>query len=355
MDEAARRRHVDALIERCYAGLDAGSLRLEVMRRLRDVVTIDAAFFATVDPVTLLFTSVASEQPLIEATELFLDNEYGGRDVNRFADLAGDRDPVCSLDAATRGDRRASSRYREIMAPLALGDELRVVLRAAGHSWGVMCLHREAAAAGFDTHEIAVVRRIGPHVAEGLRRALLTTGSVAAESAESGVGVVVLGPDMSVKSINAAGEFWLARIREEDWPASHPLPLVVHALATQLAHIEPSGGKSSGHEPEVRLRTGNGDWLAIRASWLSGGDPDRIAIVLEPATAGRLASMVFAARGLTPAQERVAALVLQGRNTHQIMAALHISHHTVQEHLKGVFDKFGVRSRRELVASLLGH
>jgi hypothetical protein len=41
-----------ALIGRCYAGLDAAGLRKEVLRRLRRMLAVDAAFFATVDPMT---------------------------------------------------------------------------------------------------------------------------------------------------------------------------------------------------------------------------------------------------------------------------------------------------------------
>ncbi|MDT4996384.1 MAG: hypothetical protein QOD45_452, partial [Pseudonocardiales bacterium] len=53
MGGAAERRHVDILVERCYAGMDAASLRIDVLRRLRSLVSVDAAFFATVDPVTM--------------------------------------------------------------------------------------------------------------------------------------------------------------------------------------------------------------------------------------------------------------------------------------------------------------
>jgi DNA-binding CsgD family transcriptional regulator len=63
--------------------------------------------------------------------------------------------------------------------------------------------------------------------------------------------------------------------------------------------------------------------------------------------------MVLAAHGLTPAQHRVATLVLQGRSTAEIVTALHISANTLQEHLRAVFDRFGVGSRRELVAALM--
>lgn len=63
--------------------------------------------------------------------------------------------------------------------------------------------------------------------------------------------------------------------------------------------------------------------------------------------------MLLAAHGLTPAQRRVAQLVLQGRTTRQIVLALQTSEHTVQDHLKAVFDKVGVRSRRDLVGAVM--
>lgn len=46
-------RRVDALIERCYAGLDTAALRREVAGRLKALAGVDAAFIATVDPATL--------------------------------------------------------------------------------------------------------------------------------------------------------------------------------------------------------------------------------------------------------------------------------------------------------------
>src|ERR671925_513282 len=98
MSDASVKRQVTALIGRCYAGLGAAELGDEVLRRLRRIVTVDAAFFGTVDPQTLLFTSAAAEEPLGTVASLFLDNEYGRADINKFAALAEAVDPVGSLD-----------------------------------------------------------------------------------------------------------------------------------------------------------------------------------------------------------------------------------------------------------------
>jgi DNA-binding CsgD family transcriptional regulator len=353
MGGAAERRHVENLVQRCYAGLDATSLRIEVLRRLRSMLPVDAAFFATVDPITMLFTSALSEEPLIEAAPLFFDNELGAADVNRFADLAAADDPVASLERATRGERGASRRFTEIMAPLGLGDELRVVLRAGRRSWGVLCLHRESAMAGFSDRDLSLLRAVAPHVAEGLRRAQLLARPAQPAPAEqqeaTGTGIVVLDTDFRLVSINSAAEYWISEIADRDWPATLELPLALYSAAARLNQIDDVPAPA-----DLRLRTAAGRWLVVRATRLDGGAGQQIALLLEPASPVQLRSVLLAAHGLTPAQERVAALVLQGHNTREMVDALHVSRYTVQEHLKAIFDKFGVRSRRELVTAVLG-
>lgn len=62
----------------------------------------------------------------------------------------------------------------------------------------------------------------------------------------------------------------------------------------------------------------------------------------------QMASLYLDAHGLTPAQMRVTSLVLQGRSTKEIVKQLHISAYTIQEHLRSVFDKFGVAADANL-------
>ena len=79
-----------------------------------------------------------------------------------------------------------------------------------------------------------------------------------------------------------------------------------------------------------------------------------VAVVVEFAPPQNDRPVLLSAYGLTGREADVARLVLRGLSTTAISNTLHISRNTVQDHLKTVFDKTGVRSRRDLVGHLLG-
>jgi DNA-binding CsgD family transcriptional regulator len=342
-----RQRGVEELRRLVDGGLGVDEFRTQSLRRLRSLMAVDAAFYATVDTDTLLVTSALTEEPLAGATARFVDNEYGADDVNKFTALFDAVESVGSLDHATRGQRGSSPRYRELMATMGLGDEARAVLRSRGRCWGVLCLHREDADSGFDDDELALLRDIAPLLGEGLRRGLALSKTATGDAVQGGPGVLILDETLSLVSSNPQAERWLAEVDDSEWPPSIPLPLaVMSAAATSDARDdgEPRSGRT-------RVRRARGGWMTVHASRLSGRRSE-IVVVLDSADPEELTSLVLAAHGLTPAQGRVAALVLRGRSTQQIVNELGISGHTVQEHLGAVFDKFGVGSRRELVAAL---
>ena len=83
---------------------------------------------------------------------------------------------------------------------------------------------------------------------------------------------------------------------------------------------------------------------------LANGGTRRAAVIIEPAHPARIAPLLLDAYGVTDREQDVARLVFQGFSTAQMAQRLFIPPHTVQAHLKNVFEKTGVRTRRELTA-----
>ena len=104
----------------CRSGLDVTDLQHQLLAALRAAMTIEAAFFATADPETLLFTGAHSEDPLIALAPIFLDNELDGQDVNTFTGLV--RSPAtsvpCQTTTLTRGAGLAGAGARQFVVLL---------------------------------------------------------------------------------------------------------------------------------------------------------------------------------------------------------------------------------------------
>jgi DNA-binding CsgD family transcriptional regulator len=334
---------VDAIADSCRRGLEPVALRAAVLPRLRRVVPVDALWWALVDPATLLFTQAYREGIPADTGPYFIENEFLDHDVNKWTDLARDAGGVRTLLEATDGEPSRSARYQDIFGPLGLEDELRVVLRARGATWGFMCLHRERGAS-FSRDEVAFAQRIAPHLAEGLRLSLLAQSLEVGEVAHS-PGLILLAADGSVTGMNAAAEQWLDELEVH---GADGFPIEVHTVAGRLRAIDASPGV-----PRLRVRTRAGRWAILQASWMPNDNRDTIAVIIQEATLEQAAPVVMRAYGLTDQERTVSGLVFRGLSTRAISEHLHITQHTVQDHLKSIFEKTGVRSRRELVATVL--
>jgi DNA-binding CsgD family transcriptional regulator len=342
------------IVRLCHAGLDSRKFRVETVRCLRKIIPVDVSFFATADPATLLFTSAVVDDILAQATPQFIENEFLKEDSVKFARLARSRSPVDSLSVATEGELGRSPRYQEIFAPMDLGDELRAALIVGSKCWGFMCLHRERSSSNFTSSEAAFLAKLTPHLAEGLRTALLIGDARVTSLPPEGPGLVLLADDLSLAAITPAAEGWLTEVAESDWPSSSELPEAVYAVAARLLALERGSSYASPElMPRTRLRTTSGRWLVLHASRLRTAETEgQIAVIFEEARPSEIAPLIVDAYGLTRREGEITRLVLRGLSTAEVSEELHITPNTVRDHFKSIFDKVGVRSRRELVGQV---
>jgi DNA-binding CsgD family transcriptional regulator len=335
----------------CLDGLDAWALRTQALRRIQALVPFDCAWWATADPATLLLTGGVSEGVPEKATPLFLVNEMLGEDVNKFSGLAQGASTVSTLFAATQGRPERSPRFREILHPFGMGDEMRIALREGGLTWGFICMHRTLSATPFSAAEMALLGGLGPHLAGGLRNALLLECKTSGPGHET-PGVVTLSDDLAIVHTTPNAEVWLDEMA--DWPAGAAPAQAVSSVAARLLAQERGEGPGPLASPRVRIRTRAGRWLTLHALRLSSPEHGgQIAVVIEPARPEEMAPLLLSAYALTERERGIAQYVLRGMSNKAIGRALSVSPLTVQQHLKAVFEKMGVHSRGEMTGRVL--
>lgn len=334
------------------AGLPWTEFGEQALTVLTKAVPFDSACFGTIDPATALVTG-SIKTGLPEPCEAeFMHHEYVEDDISLFADLAKREVGVSILDEETGGDPRRSSRFRDLFEPrFGLGHELRLMLRCGGQTWGGLAIYRSAGSSGFSPAEADFLDGLSTTLAVGVRAGLVAAAAGCPFELESGANgpvVIVFDGVGSVVQATAAAERQMRELGGDLWGE---LPPSIVSIVTAARALE--AGRT-GAVPRLRVRSRTGEWLTIHASPLSGrGDgPMQVAVTVEKAGAPDVVPLVVAAFGLTGRERDVVAHVLQGATTAEIGKKLHLSPYTVQDHLKVVFDKAGVSSRRELTSKV---
>ena len=336
------------------AGLGLEDFLEEATESVGRAVPWVAACVATHDPTTRIISSARKYGDLVghnDQDTLFARIEYGGEEPTAFQALHGTNRTAVAMHVATGGEVERSARMAQLMKPYyGYLDETRMLFADGDSYWGSMAIFRGPDDPAFSAAEAAWIAELAPAFARGVRIGILAAIGLAGTPADvTGLGpaVIILGADDRVSQMSPAAQARLDQLLV-DARTGDPLTMVtaLAASARRLARGEIST------PPRVRVRATDGEWLVMHASPLSnatGGAGD-VVITIEAARPPEIIDLVVAAFDLTAREREVTKLVIQGADTKEIAAALFLSPYTVQDHLRSIFDKAGVRSRRELVA-----
>jgi DNA-binding CsgD family transcriptional regulator len=358
MDVVLEERTFSEVKRLCCAGRHDGPALLgEVIERLRRVVPFEAYCASTKDPASGFITYGMAEEmggaddSFWSLERLYFDHHQSTRR------MANTHQSVALLSETTGGDLERSTRYVEYLRPLGLAHEMRGAFTSGGYLWGSMDLTRESGSPDFKPKEASLLRRVAPHLGNGLKMAALRMQAPVEEGGTDVPGVLTLDNQGRVIQHTPAAERWLRDLADlsSGWREWNGLPRAVHTVVLSLRHaLSPERDRDQESVPRLRARARSGRWLTLYGS-LTEATPEQRAetvIIIEPTKPEELLPFSMTAYGLSPREEELVKLVVRGLSTTRISQTLFISEHTVQNHLRSVFEKVGVRSRGELVKRL---
>ncbi|MEQ7127963.1 helix-turn-helix transcriptional regulator [Actinopolymorpha sp. B11F2] len=352
------RRRRDELVLRVQHMDDPAAVFAEASARLRRLVPFDLSGWMATDPGTgLPVAPTLFDGPMYSSDDYCIDywrQEFCVGDVNLFRDIARAPTPAASLRAAV-DDPRRSARYRNVLQPLGVDDELRLVLRVGESQWGAVSLWRRPGQPPFTEREIMLVASLSEPLGETLRLRARPADTITEHPLQDQPGLLLFDPSGALISANDQAKWWLDELhpcrltRATDLGVTIPLWLmgvVFHASAVAL-------GTGNG-TARARVRTRRGQWLVCHASCMrdAGGSVTAIATVIEPAKRAEIAPVLVEAYDLSLREQEITGLIVRGAGTADIADELSLSVHTVRDYIKAIFGKVNVSSRGELVGRL---
>lgn len=329
-------------------GVGPEATALQVLRHaaatLADAVPADFWCGVLLDPSTLLDTGGLYDCSFPDEVlpRLFEIEHVERTNADNLHALARRRSPVTVLSESTAGNVEGDVYYQDVLRPLGMSDEMRVLLRNGPNAWGLLVWCRRGPR-GFSGDEVRVAAALGAPAANALRGSLLVGGTDDG-LVDDAPGLLLLDHDASVISESPTARRWMDELLEEH-PDGRRLPNVVRAVAARA--------RAARVDTPVRssAMTRSGQWVTLNAWALDG---PRVAVSIGPAGVNELVAIVLDVYNLTARERDVTQQVLRGRGTTEIAAALAMSRHTVEGHLKSIFEKSGVRSCRELMSEIFG-
>ncbi len=346
----ASKRKVMALAERfSHSSQD---YRTALLQLLREFVPFDGACCTAVDPQTLLSTGAITEDGVEAIHHSIFEHEYLREDFNRYDHLCKAAKPVATLSQATKGKLERSDRYRNVLLPAGFHDEMRAALKYDGACWGYLTLFRLQGRPFFSEQERECISALAPLIAYQLRKTSLSLPAEENTWMEEEMGILMLSDQFTFLAANPTAEKWLTLLRQWESIDRDTLPRPVRAVCSR-ALSQLAEASHTTPMAKVCIRMPDGPYMTIQASPMnSQSSTVHLAVLFGPAKPADMLPLIAEAYGLSVREKQILDHIVRGASTKELARTLHITTYTVQDHLKSIFVKTGVSSRRDLIWQL---
>ena len=334
----------------CQTASDARALRLSLLDEVRRVIPFDAYAWLLTDPETSVGFAPLADVPCLPELPRLIRLKYL-TEVNRWTRL---EPRVALLGRATGGVLSRSLVWRELLSGYEVRDIASSVFADTFGCWGFLDLWRCLPSAAFTAAEEAYLTGIAAVVTTALRRSQAQTFAASARTGRPrGPVVMLLSGDLDVLAQTPETQEYLQILVPADEDRS-PIPASAYNVAAQLLAVE--AGVDS-NPPSARMHLSGGRWLTLRAARIADPGPtptDRIAVTIEDSSPSERAELFARAHGMTSRERELLRHLISGGDTRDLARDMCLSQHTVQDHLKSIFAKASVHSRRTLLSRALG-
>jgi DNA-binding CsgD family transcriptional regulator len=275
-------------------------------------------------------------------------------------------------EVAPRDWYRKSELFNEMCVRAGIHGILGSAIPLGGSRFGLVALHCSKAAPEFDAETVRRLESLIPHFRRAMQLTLRLSGAhidhqAALDGLErTGTAIILVDRDRMILFANGLAENLLrhggslrsvsGRLAAVDCKVAQRLATLIHGAATTAgaASRGTAGGavaieRDDGRAPITMLVTPFRP--ALPASF-GAPVPTALVFVRDPETPTMAKDVLQDLFGFTPTQAAVAARLAGGEELEHIAATMHISLHTVRDHLKVIFAKTGAQRQSQLVALL---
>lgn len=336
----------------CAEAATTAELLTGVRDHLEAALGFAGSLLSATDPETIALGTGTTVENLPEVMAVpWMQNEYLASDVNKFEALHMSGGKPATLHRTLQGQPDLSPRFHDVYVPHGFGPELRVTFSAGRSCFGVVNLVREAHDEDFTDEDLRLLDAVRSDIALGLRRTARNgvgghegTGPGVDTAYEMGAPIA-----MTPEAERFLSDLWLCPFNDHGGAWSLPgeaymVVMMARARAQDRRRIPAS----------TRLVGRSGRWLTLRGDCTvtEGGDVPEIVLIIGESNPSEILPKRALAYGLSARERDVVGALLHGCSTAQVARRLHISEHTVRDHVKALLSKTGTASRAELVSVL---